>query len=1265
MLRAFWHRLFHRPVKTSCRGPALPRWRRPRAARPTLEVLEDRVTPSTFLVTNSTDNLMPGSLRYAITQANLPGNDGSTVRITNQVAGPIVLTEGELPINASMTIENLSGAPVEIRQDTADARVFHVAGPQALSVAVTGLTGAVTIAGGSVHDNGGGFLVDNPLNTLTLTDVNLLDNSAADGLSGGGNGGGIFSRGAVVLRGSVVGNTAAANRASQMAGGVWADRGLTLQASSVDGNIAGADGGGVLVSHGNVSLADVSSVSYNRAPDGVGGGIIALSGSVLVTGGSHVDGNAAKNNAGIQEGRGNVTVLGGSTVNGNSSTGQDTSTGDFGGGAISVTLGDVYISGSQVSNNHPLGMESGGIVSILGNVTVTDGSQVNGNTNAGPGGGIAANFGSTVTVSGGSQVNHNTGAAIGGGIVNFSLVSGSVTVSGGSQVNDNVLTNQQSLGQAIAVFLNLITSPTKLTDLAAAVGGAGGADLLDALSQVEAAASQAAPLLNQAVNELPQPPGLVVTGGGIGTLLAPISVTGGSQVDGNLTGQRVSGGNDRSVGLAGGVISILGAVTIDHSAVDGNRAPYGAGGGVLTVRGGLTIADSTINGNSAAGDGGGINNGASLTLTNSTVAGNHALGGAGIENVSGGTITMSGDTVNNNFTSFGDGGGIDNHGTLTVTNCTIAANEAANLGGGINNVGVLMMANSTVASNTVMAGGNGGGICNAGAELDLLNTIVFNPSSGGPGNDVFGTITRAQGDLFGSDVAGAIVSNLGGNQFNTNPLLGSLQNNGGPTATMSLLPGSPAIGAGAGTSLIPGLSVPTTDQRGDPRPANSIDIGAFQTQPPPAITSADHTTFALGAAGAFTVTTTGFPAPSLTESGPLPSGVQFIDNGNGTATLTGVPTVGGQFTFTITASNGAPPDATQLFTLTVQGLPAAVGLSLTRPSASLAVIPPRATLTLTATVTPATPGPSDPATGTVTFLVNGSTALGTAAVDGTGTATLTLNAVALPVAADTLTARYNGDATYAAALSPGVPQTVQWPLTTPGVDDTSQQTAFLKSTFAAGAPDSTVPLGSSTTVAISGDWDGTGVFTVSFFDTATATWTIRHANGSPDTVFAHGSPGDTPVAGDWNGTGKWGIGIFRPSTGLWQLRAETSPGAPDVGSFLYGSPGSAPVVGDWDGDGKFGIGVVEAGGVWKLKNVISQGAPGYTFAYGADGDQFVAGDWDGNGSWTPGVLEPQGGVSVWKLRDSNSAGAPDVAPFAFGSTAVIPLVGDWDFPALP
>ena len=91
----------------------------------------------------------------------------------------------------------------------------------------------------------------------------------------------------------------------------------------------------------------------------------------------------------------------------------------------------------------------------------------------------------------------------------------------------------------------------------------------------------------------------------------------------------------------------------------------------------------------------------------------------------------------------------------------------------------------------------------------------------------------------------------------------------------------------------------------------------------PGITSANHTTFTVGSAGSFTVTSCGYPKPSLSESGALPSGVSFVDNGNGTATLSGTPAVGsgGTYLFTITASNGGS-NATQHFTLTVDQAPA-------------------------------------------------------------------------------------------------------------------------------------------------------------------------------------------------------------------------------------------------------------------------------------------------------------------------------------------------------
>lgn len=137
--------------------------------------------------------------------------------------------------------------------------------------------------------------------------------------------------------------------------------------------------------------------------------------------------------------------------------------------------------------------------------------------------------------------------------------------------------------------------------------------------------------------------------------------------------------------------------------------------------------------------------------------------------------------------------------------------------------------------------------------------------------------------------------------------------NGDGTATLAGTPAAGSIGTYALT-LTASNGVP-------PDATQNFTLTIDQA---PAITSANAATFTVGAAGSFAVTTTGSPVPGLSEVGTLPSGVTFVDNGNGTATLAGTPAAGsnGTYALTLTASNGIAPDATQAFTLIVSAPPA-------------------------------------------------------------------------------------------------------------------------------------------------------------------------------------------------------------------------------------------------------------------------------------------------------------------------------------------------------
>jgi hypothetical protein len=190
-----------------------------------------------------------------------------------------------------------------------------------------------------------------------------------------------------------------------------------------------------------------------------------------------------------------------------------------------------------------------------------------------------------------------------------------------------------------------------------------------------------------------------------------------------------------------------------------------------------------------------------------------------------------------------------------------------------------------------------------------------------------------------------------------------------------------------------------------------------------------------------------------------------------------------------------------------------------------------------------------------------------------------------------------------------------------------------------------------------------------------ATWYLRNSNspGTPDFgPFSYGGPGWIPVAGDWNGDGVTTIGVVDPSTMTWYLRNSNSPGAPDIAPFQFGAPGDIPVVGDWTGQGFDTVGVFDPiarfghpAGTWYLRNSNSSGAPDIApFQYGAADFVPVVGDWTGKGVTTIGVFDPVGEfgqpAATWYLRNSNGAGAPDVGPFQYGAAGWKPVVGDWD-----
>lgn len=306
-----------------------------------------------------------------------------------------------------------------------------------------------------------------------------------------------------------------------------------------------------------------------------------------------------------------------------------------------------------------------------------------------------------------------------------------------------------------------------------------------------------------------------------------------------ISGLNITNGNasSQSDPDGGGIYNDHATLTLGDCTITNNVA-FRDGGGVHNAGAAtLTFNDSIITGNSTGNDGGGIcNNGtggaAIMGINNCTINDNSATHGAGICNdgrMKGTTLLQINNTTLNNNSAADDAGAIlniaDTKGTAILSNCTISGNSAQSYGGGINNVAGLTLSNTTFTGNSANFGGSIA-IANS-VTLSIGDTVLNAGKMGGNIYNAGGTVISRGYNLSSDDAGGYL--NGPGDQINTDPLLGPLQENGGPTLTHALLPGSLGIDTGDPAFTPP----PNYDQRGPgfDRVVNGrIDKGSFEVQ---------------------------------------------------------------------------------------------------------------------------------------------------------------------------------------------------------------------------------------------------------------------------------------------------------------------------------------------------------------------------------------------------------------------------------------------------
>ncbi len=322
---------------------------------------------------------------------------------------------------------------------------------------------------------------------------------------------------------------------------------------------------------------------------------------------------------------------------------------------------------------------------------------------------------------------------------------------------------------------------------------------------------------------------------------------------------RVYGSLGGSISQGGGIYDAGGTLTLDHSTLSGNEAhgsdgltimgsqaflaSSAAGGGLYVAGGMVYVNQSTFSNNRAQGgsgnradaciqigagygeqgEGGGLYvAGGTVSIDNSTFSGNGSIGGRG----GSGDYCTDAPPTDPSADAPGGSGGLAAGGAVRVAAGTVVVRHSTLSGNGVNGGAGGDVGYGTVSG--VNGVGTGGGISGG---LQMYDTILAGNTTSDVDPDLDGSLTSLGHNLIGNSSGGSGFAAT--DLLNVDPRLGALQTNGGPTQTMALLAGSPAINAGDNTGA------PAYDQRGrgfSRIVGGAIDIGAFEVQGSPMIT---------------------------------------------------------------------------------------------------------------------------------------------------------------------------------------------------------------------------------------------------------------------------------------------------------------------------------------------------------------------------------------------------------------------------------------------